>query len=95
MAHGKPEPQASPNRFELIGFLEEALPAEEMARIEENLRLSEDWRAALLELQDQVDLGEHSVATIWRRQRLTCPSREDLGGYLLGAHFCYGWGCED
>lgn len=74
-----------PNRYALIGYLEEALPAEEMARIEELLRQSEEWREALLEVRDDVDLGEHSVATIWRRQRLTCPARETLGAWSIGA----------
>jgi hypothetical protein len=29
------------------------------------------------------DRGEHSLGAIWRRSRLTCPSREQLGSYLL------------
>ena len=29
------------------------------------------------------DRGEHSLGAIWRRERLTCPSREQLGSYLL------------
>lgn len=27
----------------------------------------------------------HSVSEIWRRGRLSCPSRRQLGSYLLGA----------
>jgi hypothetical protein len=73
-----------PNRFALIGYLEEALGPEEMAQIEECLRVSSEWRAALQALLDEVDSGEHSVATIWRRHHLTCPNRERLGAYLLG-----------
>ena len=76
---------SEPNRYVLIGYLEEALPAEEMARVEEQLRQHPEWRQALLELQGDVDQGEHSVAMIWRRNRLTCPSRERLGAYLAGA----------
>jgi hypothetical protein len=30
------------------------------------------------------DRGEHSIGAIWRRKRLTCPTREQLGSYLLG-----------
>lgn len=74
-----------PNRYTLIGYLEEALPPEEMSRIEELLRTSDEWRDALIEVRDDVDLGEHSVATIWRRQRLTCPGRETLGAWSIGA----------
>ncbi len=29
------------------------------------------------------DRGEHSLGAIWRRERLTCPTREQLGSYLL------------
>lgn len=76
---------SAPNRFLLIGYLEEALPGEEMARVEELLRVSADWRAALLDLRNEVDLGEHSVATIWRRHRLTCSTRERLGAYIMNA----------
>jgi hypothetical protein len=31
------------------------------------------------------DRGEHSLGAIWRRQRLSCPSREELGSYVLQA----------
>ena len=72
-----------PNRTQLIGYLQEALAPEDMARIEEHLRSSSEWRRALASMRDQVDLGEHSVATIWRRHRLTCPSREKLGTFLM------------
>lgn len=74
----------APNRFELIGYLEEALPVEDMARIEERLRASDSWREALRELTDEVGTGEHSIATVWRRHRLTCPSRERLGAHRIG-----------
>lgn len=76
--------ETAPNRVQLIGYLEEALAPEDMARIEEQLRVSESWRSALLELRDEIDLGEHSVATIWRRHRLTCPSREKLWTFWAG-----------
>jgi hypothetical protein len=74
-----------PNRFVLIGYLEEALPADQMAKVEEHLRQSQAWRDALLEIQSDIDPGEHSVAQIWRRHRLTCPSRERLGAYMMDA----------
>ena len=34
---------------------------------------------------DQEDRGEHTVGAIWRRERVSCPTRDQLGGYLLGA----------
>lgn len=76
--------ETTPNRYELIGYLEEALPSEQMARIEERLRQSETWRAALRELSEEMVGDEHSLATIWRRHRLTCVSREKLGAFLMG-----------
>ena len=35
-------------------------------------------------LLQERDRGEHSVGAIWRRQRLSCVKREQLGSYLLG-----------
>lgn len=78
----KPIPE--PNRSELVGYMEEALAAEDMTRIEEYLRCSAGWRQALAEIRDDLDVGDHSVATIWRRHRLTCPSREQLWAYSQG-----------
>ena len=74
----------APNPIELVGYLEEALPVEEMSRIEEKLRTDSAWRQAILDLCGEIDSGEHSVATIWRRHRLTCPPREQLGAYSVG-----------
>ena len=74
-----------PNRFVLIGYLEEALPGDQMAKVEDMVRQSAEWRQALEELQGDVDHGEHSVAQIWRRHRLSCMSRETLGAYLADA----------
>jgi hypothetical protein len=73
-----------PNRIQLIGYLEEALSPTEMVRIEENLRQWPQWREALAELLEELGSGDHSVATIWRRHRLTCPTRDRLGAYLAG-----------
>jgi hypothetical protein len=74
-----------PNRFVLIGYLEEALPGDQMARVEEMIRQSPEWRQALEEMQGDIDHGEHSVAQIWRRHRLSCLTRESLGAYLSDA----------
>jgi hypothetical protein len=29
------------------------------------------------------DRGDHSLGAIWRREHLSCPTREQLGSYLL------------
>src|SRR5262249_13945850 len=36
------------------------------------------------ELMARRDAGVHSLAEIWRRHRLTCLTREQLGSHLLG-----------
>ena len=70
---------------ELLAFLEEQLPAERMAEIEQALRDDEELRQRLASTLRQHDPGAHSVGAIWRRRRLSCPSRSELGSFLLGA----------
>ncbi len=70
---------------ELEAFLEEALPAEMMASIEQAMRSDQQLRDRLVTLIRQRDQGAHTVGAIWRRYRLSCPTREQLGSYLLGA----------
>jgi hypothetical protein len=72
-------------REQLSGYLEDALSAADTARIEQALRESEPLRQDLRRLMQEHDRGEHSVGAIWRRRRLSCPTREQLGSYLLGA----------
>lgn len=68
----------------LRAYLAETLPAEGMARVEKALRDSAELKQRLEDVRaDRADFGLHSLGAIWRRQRLTCPSRQDLGGYLL------------
>jgi hypothetical protein len=68
----------------LGGYIEDALDEAESARVEQALRDSEPLRAQLKQLLQERDRGEHSVGAIWRRQRLSCVKREQLGSYLLG-----------
>jgi hypothetical protein len=69
---------------ELEAFLDEALPVERMTVIEESLRANEELQNRLTAINGRRDAGVHSLGEIWRRQRLSCPSREQLGSYLLG-----------
>jgi hypothetical protein len=55
----------------------------ETARIEQALRQSEPLRKLLRVVMTERDRGEHTIGAIWRRRRLTCPTREQLGSYLL------------
>lgn len=68
----------------LVGYLEDALDDEETAHIEQELRKSESLRNQLKALMSERDRGEHSVGAVWRRHRLSCVPREQLGSYLLG-----------
>ena len=69
----------------LLAYIEESLPGETMASIETELRTDDSLRNRLAQLIGRRDSGVHTVGDIWRRHRLTCPSRELLGSYLLGA----------
>jgi hypothetical protein len=69
---------------DLEAFLDESLPAEQMAAIEDKLRQSEALQKQLAAINGRRDAGVHSLGEIWRRHRLSCPSREQLGSYLLG-----------
>ncbi len=72
-------------REQLAGYLDDALSDAETARVEQALRQSEPLRLELRRLMQERDRGEHSLGAVWRRRRLSCPSREQLGSYLLGA----------
>lgn len=70
---------------ELEAYLDEALKPEEMAAIEKALRENPTLVQQLAAINGRRDAGMHSVGEIWRRNRLSCPTREQLGSYLLGA----------
>ena len=69
---------------DLSAYLDEALPAEMMAAIEEALRRDPKLTSELAQIIARRDSGVHSLGDVWRRHRLTCPSREQLGSLLLG-----------
>jgi hypothetical protein len=69
---------------DLEAYLDEALPVEMMAAIERALRSDKKLAEQLAAVNARRDAGVHTVAEIWRRHRLSCPSREQLGSYLLG-----------
>lgn len=68
----------------LASYLDDALSEAETARVEQALRQAEPLCRELRQLMAERDRGEHSVGAIWRRQRLTCLARDELGSYLLG-----------
>ena len=77
-----------PDQFteaDLEAYLDEALSAEEMARVETAVRGSPELIRRLAAVNSRRDAGSHSLGEIWRRNRLTCPGRGQLGSFLLGA----------
>ena len=70
----------------LRSYLADSLPPEDLARVEKALRDSAELRARLEDVrQNRGDSGLHTLGAIWRRGRLTCPDRRQLGSYLLDA----------
>jgi hypothetical protein len=69
---------------ELECYLDEALPAQGMARLEAALRADPKLAQRLLDIHRRRDAGVHSLGEVWRRHRISCPSRQELGNYLLG-----------
>ncbi len=69
---------------DLEAYLDEALPPEEMARIEKAARDDHGLVRQLASIHARRGAGVHSLGEIWRRHRLSCLSREQLGNYLLG-----------
>jgi hypothetical protein len=70
---------------DLEAYLDEALPSAEMARIELALRQDPALVKQMAVIHSRRNAGVHSLGEIWRRNRLSCPSREQLGSLLLGA----------
>jgi hypothetical protein len=70
----------------LRAYLADTLSAEDQARVEKALRESAELRAQLEDVrQNRGVAGLHSLGAIWRRARLTCPTRQQLGSALLDA----------
>jgi|SRR5262245_21118251 hypothetical protein len=70
----------------LRNYLTDNLPPEDLARVEKALRDSAQLRARLEEVRNnREDFHLHTLGAIWHRSRLTCPSRQQLGSYLLDA----------
>lgn len=70
---------------QLQAYLDESLDAEVMALIEKELRGNEELRNQLVQVAGMREAGVHGLGEIWRRNRLSCPTREQLGSFILGA----------
>lgn len=69
---------------DLEAYLDEALPVEEMAHIEKALRDDRSLAGQLAAIIARRDSGVISLGEVWRRHRLSCPTRQELGSFLLG-----------
>jgi len=65
---------------ELLGYLNNQLPAKLLTELEADLRTSPELRRRIEQLNGEHEI--HSVGEIWRRHRLSCPSREELQQHL-------------
>lgn len=70
---------------QLLAYLDESLASDLMGIVEQNLRAERALRDRLITLVGRREAGIHGLGEIWRRHRLSCPSRQVLGSYLLGA----------
>lgn len=69
----------------LRDYLNDALPELETIAVEKALREQPAVQALFHQLRQEEDRGEHTVGAIWRRERVSCPAREQVGAYLLSA----------
>ena len=72
------------SQAELEAFIDEALTPDEMAEIEAQLRTDKALAEQLRHINGRRDAGVHSLGEVWRRHRVSCPSRDELGSFLLG-----------
>lgn len=77
-------PDHFPTDADLCAYLDEQLPVEPSAQIEKLLRSRADLRQRAALLARRRDSGGGSVGEVWRRNRLSCPSRRELGNFVLG-----------
>lgn len=68
---------------EIINWLDELLPPTRMAEFEMEVRTDKGLQQRVSAVIRQRDQGGNSIGEIWQRARLSCPSRTDLGNYLL------------
>lgn len=69
---------------ELSAFLDEALPPARCSQLEHELRSNTQLRQRLIEVRGRESAGLHTLGAIWRRNRLSCPDRAELGQFVLG-----------
>lgn len=69
----------------LDAFIDDHLDPALTAQLEKLIRENPEIHGRLSKIQEGRDMGEHSPGATWRRERLSCPNREELSSYLLQA----------
>jgi hypothetical protein len=69
---------------EVTAWLDELLPALRMAEFETQLRTDSALQARVAQVIRHRDQGGNTIGEVWQRSRLSCPTRTEMGGYLLG-----------
>ncbi len=72
------------SEHDLEAYLDEALPVDDMAKIEKLVRQDPQLVVRLSSIHSRRDAGVHTLGEIWRRHHLSCPARDHLGSFLLG-----------
>jgi len=69
----------------LDAYIDDHLDPTLTAQLEKLIRENPEIHERLSKIQQERDMGEHSPGATWRRERLSCPNREELSSYLLQA----------
>jgi hypothetical protein len=69
---------------DLVAFLHEALPAHRMTLVEGLIRGSEQIQRRLNDLRSTQTCSSLTLASIWRTERLSCPTRAEWNAFLIG-----------
>lgn len=67
---------------ELLAYIDECLPVSRSSEIESELRGSTSLRQRLSQLVAGTDQGGRTLGELWRRARISCPSRSLWTAYL-------------
>lgn len=68
----------------LLKYVRDSLSKDESLTVETALRSSAEMRSRLQRLLDAHCVDELGPGSVWRESRLSCPSREEWGSFLLG-----------
>lgn len=65
----------------LDAFIDDHLNEQDSIRVEKAVRESQELNTLLKSIIASREMGDHSIGAIWRREHLSCPTREELTSY--------------